>query len=211
MRGRRVLRIGGIASGALVIAFGVVVVVLSINGKNTVQDELTRQQITGTPDMTPKAIEAETAKAGINVDLPTCDVAGESIDTGSEARCFARYMEVQALVATGGYTYAQMGTYTPRPNAPKSHLEPGGGTNAVDFAQIDPETGKPEQNPRRQVWVTETALATALNVSYTATQLSLFSLVVGIALVLCGIGFLVLAIAGSPVRAREPVPPRRNP
>jgi hypothetical protein len=44
------------------------------------------------------------------------------------------------------------------------------------------------------VWVTETALATALNVSYMATQLSLFSLVVGIALLLAGVGFIVLAL-----------------
>jgi hypothetical protein len=49
-----------------------------------------------------------------------------------------------------------------------------------------------------QAWKddTETALATALNVSYVATQLSLFSLVVGIALLLAGIGFIVLAASG---------------
>ena len=43
--------------------------------------------------------------------------------------------------------------------------------------------------------MTETALSTALNVSYMAEQLSLFSLVVGIALLLAGIGFIVLAYA----------------
>jgi hypothetical protein len=42
--------------------------------------------------------------------------------------------------------------------------------------------------------VTETALATALNVSYMASALSLFSLVVGIALLLAGVGFIVLAL-----------------
>jgi hypothetical protein len=50
--------------------------------------------------------------------------------------------------------------------------------------------------------VTETALATALNVSYMATQLSLFSLVVGIALLLTGIGFLVLSLGGA-LQGRE--------
>ena len=47
------------------------------------------------------------------------------------------------------------------------------------------------------MWVTETALSTALNVSYMATQLSLFSLVVGIALLLAGVGFIVLAAGGA--------------
>ena len=54
------------------------------------------------------------------------------------------------------------------------------------------------------VWVTETALSTALNVSYMATQLALFSLVVGIALLLSGVGFIVLALAALPrLEARE--------
>jgi multisubunit Na+/H+ antiporter MnhC subunit len=43
--------------------------------------------------------------------------------------------------------------------------------------------------------VTETALSTALNVSYMASQISLFGIVVGIALVLTGIGLLILALA----------------
>ena len=43
--------------------------------------------------------------------------------------------------------------------------------------------------------MTETALSTALNVSYMAQQIALFGLVVGIALLLSGVGFLILAIA----------------
>jgi hypothetical protein len=39
--------------------------------------------------------------------------------------------------------------------------------------------------------------ATALNVSYMAEQLSLFSLVVGIALLLAGVGFIVIAASGA--------------
>lgn len=46
--------------------------------------------------------------------------------------------------------------------------------------------------------MSETGLSTALNVSYMASALSLFSLVVGIALVLAGIGFVVLAFAALP-------------
>jgi hypothetical protein len=42
--------------------------------------------------------------------------------------------------------------------------------------------------------VTETALATALNVSYMAEQIAVFGIVVGIALLLSGIGFIILAL-----------------
>jgi hypothetical protein len=198
VRSRRVLKIGGLVSGGVLIAFGIVVIVLAINGRNTVHDELQQQQITGTPDMTPAAIKAEGAKAGLkNAPYPTCSVAGEKIDTGPKARCFAQYMNIHALVATGGFTYSEMGIYTAKADAPKSQLEPGGGTNSTQYAETDPKTGQPVQNASRNVWVTETALSTALNVSYMATQLSLFSLVVGIALVLAGIGFIVLAAGGA--------------
>jgi hypothetical protein len=202
MNSRRILQIGGVVSGAVLIVFGIVVIVLAINGRNTVHSELQQQQITGTPDMTPDAIKGEGTKAGLkNVTYPTCDVAGEAIDTGPKARCFAQYMNIHALEATGGFTYSQMGIYTAKPDAPKSQLEPGGGTNNTQYAVTDPKTGQPVQNAARQVWVTETALSTALNMSYMATQLSLFSLVVGIALLLAGVGFIILALGGALTRA----------
>jgi Tfp pilus assembly major pilin PilA len=81
--------IGGVVAGAVLIAFGIVVIVLAINGQHTLKNELKNQQITGTPDMTPTAIKAEAEKAGLqNVDLPTCDVAGKAINSGTKARCF---------------------------------------------------------------------------------------------------------------------------
>ena len=207
MNSRRVLQIGGVISGGVLIAFGIVVIVLAINGRNTVHDELTQQQITGTPDMTPAAIKAEGAKAGLqNVTYPTCSVAGEAVDTGSEARCFSQYMTIHALEATGGYVYAQMGQYEAKPDTPKSELDPGGGTSNTQYALTDPKTGQPVPNGTRNVWVTETALGTALNVSYMATQLSLFSLVVGIALLLAGVGFIILA-AGGALKRGDPAKP----
>jgi F0F1-type ATP synthase membrane subunit c/vacuolar-type H+-ATPase subunit K len=60
-----------------------------------------------------------------------------------------------------------------------------------------PKTKQPVENGRRNVWVTETALTTALNTSYMASQLALFGIVVGIALLLTGIGFAILAGAGA--------------
>ena len=194
----RVFRWGGVASGATLIAFGIVVIVLAISGHNTVTTELKQQKITGTPDMTPTAIKTEGAKAGLkNVSYPTCTVAGQSIDTGARARCFAQYMNIHALLATGGFVYSEMGIYEAKPDAPKAQLEPGGGTNNTTYALTDPKTGQPVQNGARTVWVTETALSTALNTSYMATQLSLFSLVVGVALILAGVGFIVLAFGAT--------------
>jgi len=194
----QVFRWGGVASGVILIVFGIVVIVLAVNGHRTVTTELKQQKITGTPDMTPEAIKAAGEKAGLkNVDYPTCSVAGKPIDTGARARCFAQYMNIHALEATGGFVYAEMGIYSAKPDAPKSELLPGGGTNNPDYAQTDPKTNQPVQNASRHIWVTETALSTALNTSYMATQLSLFSLVVGIALVLAGIGFIVLAFGAT--------------
>jgi hypothetical protein len=198
----QLLRRGGVAAGAVLIAFGIVVIVLAVSGHNTVTTELKQQKITGTPDMTPTAIKTEGAKAGLkNVDYPTCTVAGQVIDTGSEARCFAQYMNIHALEATGGYTYSEMGQYQAKPGAPKSQLAPGGGTSNTDYAVIDAATGQPVANGARNVWVTETALSTALNTSYMATQLSLFSVVVGVALILAGIGFIILALGAAAPRA----------
>jgi hypothetical protein len=198
----RVFRIGGIVSGAVLIAFGVGTIVLAIYGHHTVTTELDRQKIVGTPDMTPSAIEDEANKAGLkNVDLPTCKVAGKSVDTGTEARCFSQYMNIHALEATGGYVYAEMGRYAAKPGTPKSEQTPDGATNNPQYAQTDPTTNQPVENGARNIWVSETGLATALNVSFMASALSLFSLVVGIALILAGIGFLVLALAALPGRA----------
>ena len=120
----RVFRIGGIVSGGVLIAFGIVVIVLAVMGNNTVKTELKQQQITGTPDMTPSAITAEVNKAGLkDVPIPSCDVAGKPITNGSSARCFAQYMNVHALLATGGYVYSEMGIYEAKSDAPKSQVE----------------------------------------------------------------------------------------
>jgi hypothetical protein len=198
---RKGLEIGGVVAAVVLIAFGIGAIVLGANGKSTVEDSLTREQITGTPDMTPAAIKEEVAGAGLagKVDLPSCSVAEEAIDSGDRARCFAEYMRVHSLLATGGYTYSQMGRFEALPNTPKSELAPGGGTENEKFAVTDPETKQPAENGAREVWVTSTALSTALNASYMADQTALFGIVVGIALLLTGIGFAVL-VAGGAVR-----------
>lgn len=202
---RKGLEIGGVVAGIVLIAFGVAAIVLGANGKSTVSTELERQNITGTPDMTPSAIAGEAKEAGLkNVSLPSCTVAEQAVDSGSRARCFASYMRIHALEATGGYTYSEMGQFEAKPGTPKSELSPGGGTSNEQFAKLDPETGEPADNGAREVWVTETALTTALNASYMADQMGTFGIVVGVALLLTGIGFLVL-VAGGSVRDPETI------
>ncbi|HZT53019.1 MAG TPA: hypothetical protein VE995_01410 [Gaiellaceae bacterium] len=201
---RKLLEIGGIVAAVVLVAFGVVAIAMGVSGRDTVGSELKQQKIVGTADMTPTAIKAEAAKAGLrNVSLPTCSVAGKAITSGPLARCFAEYMRIHALEATGGYVYSEMGMYAAKPGAPQSALMPGGGTNDARYAQVDPKTKQPLSNGARNVWVTETALTTALNSSYMADRMALFGIVVGVALLLSGIGFAILAVGGT-LRNAEP-------
>ena len=92
-------------------------------------------------------------------------------------------MRIHALESSGGLTYSEMGRFATADGTPK-------GTNdATAAVMVD---GKPVSNAARNTWVTETALSTALNMGYMAEQLSLFSIVIGIALLLTGIGFVIL-------------------
>ena len=191
-----VLEWGGVIAGAILIAFGVVAIVMGVNGRSTVHSSLKAEQIVGSADMTPAAIKAEAAKAGLkDISLPSKSVAGKTITSGDRARTFAQYMRIHTLEATGGYTYAQMGRFTALPTTPKSELAVGGGTDNPQYAVTDPKTKQPVANGARNLWVTETALTTALNTSYMAENLALFGIVVGVALLLSGVGFEVLALA----------------
>jgi hypothetical protein len=179
---KRVLEIGGFISGAVLIAFGAVVIALGVNGHAVVNDSLKQEKIVGSPDMTPALIKQEAAKAGLTgVSFPSRSVAGKQITNGTDARAFAQYMRIHALEATGGKTYAEM---------PRFATTDGTGTN--DPAKALQKNGQPVSNTARDIWVTETALSTALNVSYMAEQLALFSIVIGVALLLTGVGFVVL-------------------
>jgi hypothetical protein len=186
---RKYLEIGGFAAAVLLIVFGVAAIYLGVNAHSTVQNSITQEQIVGTPDMTPTAMKAEIQKAGLPADtpIPSMSVAGLPINNGDRAHAFAGYMRDHTLMATGGQTYAQM---------PRYATTDGKGTNDPALAAKD-ANGQPMANAQRDIWVTETALSTALQASYMAEQLSLFSIVVGVALLLSGIGFGVLALGGA--------------
>src|SRR5271166_6306332 len=186
---RKAAEVGGILAAAVLIVFGIAAIVMGANGRSTVNSSITEQKIVGTPDMTPTAIKGEIVKAGLNpaaITIPTCSVANQAVNNGSTARCFAQYMKIHALEATGGQLYSQM---------PRYATANGVGTDVESLALT--VGGKPVENPARNVWIQETALSTALNTSYMAQQISVFGIVVGIALLLSGLGFGILAIGGA--------------
>ena len=108
----RLLKFGGLAAGVILILFGIGSLWLSIDSRMTVEDELSAEHIVGSPDMSPEGIAPAIDEAGLEgVTIPDCDVAGEAIDNGDEARCFAQYMRIHALESSGGLTYAEMGRF----------------------------------------------------------------------------------------------------
>lgn len=179
MNKAKMLRYGGLFAGVILIAFGIGAVGMSINGGMTVRDNLKAEQI----------YFGDAAKDPTVPDK----YSGALVDNGAKARAFAEMMREHTLSATGGATYSQIGRYQAKTDAPKTELAEGGGTNNAMYAVIDEATGQPKANAQRELWVTETALSTALNTAYMAENLALFGLVVGIALLLAGIGFIVLA------------------
>ena len=87
MKGRRMWKIGGFISGEVLIVFGAVALYLGVNGYQTVRDELDKEYIVGGSDMAPEEIRAAAEEAGLpeTIELPSCDVVDEEIDTGTEA------------------------------------------------------------------------------------------------------------------------------
>jgi hypothetical protein len=155
---------GGIVASIILIAFGAGAVYMGVDGRDRVQSDLAREQIIGTPDST---------------------ISGQLVDNGSEAQAFAATIRKHTLEATGGQTYAQM---------PRFVDENGKGTNDEAAAAKDPKSGEPVANPARNIWVTSTALQTALNTAYFAENVATFAIVMGIALLLSGAGFLILTL-----------------
>jgi hypothetical protein len=173
----RGLRIGGYVSGGLLIFFGVAVIVLGVWGFAFTRDHIEREGISFGPIEDPAVAEHAP------------DWAGEPVDTGMKALAQAEIMREHTLSNTGGLTYAEMGQY-------QSAEDPSDpvGTNDPEAAAQD-ENGEPISNSARNIWVTETALATALDMGFMSEMLSIFSIIVGIALLLTGIGLVILAKA----------------
>ena len=164
---------GGVAASVILLAFGAGAIVIGVNGFNEVRDSIAAQKITATPD----AGEITGGKL----------TPGQEIKTGADAKAFADVMEHHALEATKGQYYAEMGRF----------LTPSGQPTNDEAAAAKTAEGQPVENGLRNLWVTETALTTALNTSFFAERVAVFSIVMGVALLLTGIGFLVLTLGGA--------------
>ncbi|MGZ8480919.1 MAG: hypothetical protein ACXWWO_00505 [Candidatus Limnocylindria bacterium] len=177
----RLFQYAGIAASVVLIAFGIGATVIGFDGRDQVRSELAREQIVGTPDST---------------------IPGQKVDTGSEAQAFAAIIRKHTLEATGGQTYSQMGRFLD---------ENGKATSDEKLAATDPKTGQPVENGLRNMWVTSTALSTSLNTAYFAESVATFAIVMGIALLLTGVGFLVLTLRGlrQPSAKTQPTERRR--
>jgi hypothetical protein len=171
---RQVFAYGGIAASVILIAFGIGAIAIGIDGRNEVRDAIAEQSITATPD----------ASELTNGELS----AGQAIKTGAQAKAFANVMEHHALESTSGKRYAEMGRFL---------TADGNETSDENLAAKDPKTGQPVENGLRNLWVTETALTTALNTSFFAERVAIFSIVMGVAMLFTGIGFLVLTLGGA--------------
>jgi hypothetical protein len=180
MRGTKFWEIGGFIAGGVLIVFGVVAIFLGATGFTTTRDAIKDEGITfGTTDDPAVAQYAE-------------QWAGQQVKTGDQARAFAQVMRYHTINAEWNpehLTYAQMGRFI-------AADDPGNPAGTSDEeAALKDEAGNTVSNSYRNQWVTETALTTALNVSYMAERLSVFGLVVGAALLLTGIGLVILAFA----------------
>ena len=164
---------GGIVASVVLVAFGAGAIVIGATGLNTVRDEIAAQKITAGDDA------AELTDGRLQ--------PGQAIKTGADARAFADIMEFHTLEATEGKRYAEMGRF----------LTPSGDDTSDEALAAKTADGRPVENGLRNMWVTETALTTALNTSFFAERVAYFSIVMGVALLLTGIGFLVLTLGGA--------------
>jgi hypothetical protein len=164
---------GGIAASVILVAFGAGAIAIGVSGYNDVRDEIAAQMIVAGDDA------AELTDGRLQ--------PGQEITTGAEARAFADIMEHHTLDATEGKRYAEMGRFL---------TADGKDTSDEALAAKTPD-GRPVENGLRNMWVTETALTTALNTAFFAERVALFSIVMGVALLLTGIGFFVLTLGGA--------------
>ena len=146
--------------GVVFLGAGAYTINRGFDARDQVRDELVAQRITTPAD---------------------ARIPNARVDDPSTARAMADVIEVHALEATDGRTYAEMGRYL---------AVTGGDTN--DEAQaLKGADGKPVANPLRNVAFQASSLRTSLYTSVMAFNVS--DLVVGLGLM---IGVLGLAVGG---------------
>ena len=124
---KKLFAYGGIAASIVMIAFGIGSIVTGALGINTVRDNLSQEQISFGKASEDPAIPAKYSENHVN--------------TGAEARAFAKMMREHALESSNGLVYAEMGRFLAKPDAPKSATDGNGGTSDEKYALIDERSG----------------------------------------------------------------------
>lgn len=183
---RKVFWAGGLIAGVLLVALGAIWIWQGASARSDVQDTLAREQIVGSPDMSRATFEA--GAQFDDIELPTCDISEKEVTSGSEARCFSEWLRIHVLDSTAGKSYTEMGRF----------LDADGNDVFVESdAAVDPQTGRPVANGLRDLWITQRALATGLELAYIGDQLSWFSIASGVIFMIIGIGLLVILTIGG--------------
>jgi hypothetical protein len=170
---QRFTRYGGLIASIVLIAFGIGSIVTGIDGRDRIRGDLAAEKIVGTPDST---------------------IPNQKVDTGSEAEAFAAVTRKHTLEATGGKTYAEL---------PRAVYKSDNKPVPDEQAEAALKSGEAINNPLRAMWLDQISLSTALNTAYFAESVSMFAIVMGIAVLLSGIGFLVLTLRLLSAPARK--------
>jgi hypothetical protein len=105
---RKVFEIGGLIASVVLIAFGATAIVMGVDGRDTVRTNLAAEQISFGDAKTDPTVPAK--------------YSNHLVNTGAEARAFAKMMRVHTLESSHGLTYAQMGRFVAkdgtRPSSP---------------------------------------------------------------------------------------------
>ena len=142
---KKFLEIGGFIAGAVLIIFGVAVIALGVNGRSTVNSSLKPGE-----DRRHVRHDAGRHQGGGREGRPRPITLPELLGrqqgrspNGSTARCFAQYMRIHALEATGGLTYCPDGPLRDAPTASRS------ATNDATKAVSGERAARRQRRPQR--------------------------------------------------------------
>jgi hypothetical protein len=179
----KLFAIGGFAAAMILAIAGIASMFVGYQGRADVRQTLAQENIIAPQDST---------------------IPGQLVNTGSKARAQAAIIREHQLARTDGLTYAEMGRFATPDGNPA-------GTNNPDLAATG-ETGNPLPNTARESWITATSLITSLETAYFAEQVGYFAIVMGMALLITGIGLVVLtgaAILRLPVLEQKQAGPQQ--
>ena len=176
MSHRKLWEIGGFVAGGVLIVFGIVAIFLGVNG--FIDD--------------PRLDQGRGDHVRHGRRSGRCEVrraVGRRASRDRRPGALLRPVHARSRARVDGRADLRADGALPVGEDPD---DPAGTSEPTEAAKAD---GQPISNAARDIWITETALTTALNVCYMAERLAVFGIVVGVALLLTGIGLVILAFA----------------